>query len=924
MPSTNGPADDFEDDDLDADALISAVHTAEERRNSSHSASKRVKLVAVDDDSRFQNQNASDFRAPDRDALLATLKRARGLNAFRPGQVETIEAVLDGRDACVFWSTGSGKSLCYQLPAFSTGKVSLVVSPLISLMQDQVTQLNNTSSTAGSSEGRDVAVFLGSAQMDPLAEKRVFDGEYLFVYVTPEKIAASGSFMNGIKRMADEKKLGLIAIDEAHCISAWGHDFRPDYQRLSVLRDAVPSVPIMALTATAVRHVREDIQKILKLRNPHVAQNSVDRTNLRIDVRRKTDFGRDLDFIVEQVSGAGAKKRPSSAVVYCPTIADVVKLTGALKHRLGDDLVGMYHGSLNPSERHDAHMAFLTSRCPIICATTAFGMGIDKPDVRFIFHYGAPKTMEEYYQQIGRAGRDGLTSSVSMMYGDGDFSRYSSDFYTQGLSKEALQAQTTSTNALKQYSIDRQTCRRVAIMKHFDENPRFLRCDQSCDNCKRMSGGAEARRNYTRECKPILLALRFCGSLPLTRLVDTIIGRSSNAAKVQTWQREQIDAARNEEGLQAGCSSADFYKEMVANLVNFNIVHERLVKGQYASYSVYGLTPDAQQFLSPNAPALMMTVPESVAHAERALKAKVAAVKKELVEGGVDVALIPEEELAVGHGEMMDAELEWMRKLKYYRESGRSARADALVDLLEKIEAWRDERASALGMAPAAVLSSHLCKRIAYSQPRSVEALRAVGVRVTGVEALSALINETVALADVEAPAPTSTDAISLGVVSPESKWPLAEYKPKKGPGGTMLKPNWEISYDRFMGSERAHCETIAMTTQPKAIQPATVFNHLLEALVHGKPLDYDRAIATLPPDHRLTRTDANAFVERAASRAQDVVRDRAFNQRALLDGVVRDVPFTVKSPEERLADAAAYTKLRTWVALRRAGVFPS
>lgn len=918
MPPTNGFSDGFEDDDLDADALLSAVHTAEERRNSSHSASKRIKLD--DDDSRFQNQNASDYRAPDRDALLGTLKRARGLNAFRPGQVETIEAVLDGRDACVFWSTGSGKSLCYQLPAFQTGKVSLVVSPLISLMQDQVTQLNNTSSG-------DVAVFLGSAQMDPLAEKRVFDGEYLFVYVTPEKIAASGSFMNGIKRMADEKKLGLIAIDEAHCISAWGHDFRPDYQRLSVLREAVPNVPMMALTATAVRHVREDIQKILKLRNPHVAENSVDRTNLRIDVRRKTDFGRDLDFMVEQVRGAGAKKRPSSAVVYCPTIADVVKLTGALKQRLGDDLVGMYHGSLNPSERHDAHMAFLTSRCPVICATTAFGMGIDKPDVRFIFHYGAPKTMEEYYQQIGRAGRDGLTSSVSMMYGDGDFSRYSSEFYTKGLSEEALRAQTSSTNALKQYSIDRQTCRRVAIMKHFGENPRFGRCEESCDNCKRTSGGEAARRNYTRECKPILLALRFCGSLPLTRLVDTIIGRSSNAAKVQTWQREQIDAARNEEGLQVGCSSAEFYKEMVQNLINFGICSERLVKGGYASYSVYGLTPDAQQFLSPNPPALMMAVPESVAHAERALKAKVAAVKKELVEGGVDVALIPEEELAVGHGEMMDAELEWMRKLKYYRESGKSARADALVDLLEKIEAWRDERASALGMAPAAVLSSHLCKRIAYSQPRSVEALRAVGVRVTGVEALSALINESVALTDAEAPPPTastSTDAISLGVVSPQSKWALAEYKPKKGPGGTMLKPNWEISYDRFMGPERAHCETIAMTTQPKAIQPATVFNHLLEALVHGKPLDYDRAIATLPPNHRLTRTDAKKFAERAALRAQDVIRERVFNQRALLDGVVRDVPFAIKSDEERLADAAAYAKLRTWVALRRAGVSPS
>ncbi|CEF97424.1 DNA/RNA helicase, DEAD/DEAH box type, N-terminal [Ostreococcus tauri] len=885
------------DDDLD---LLNAVENVE-RRVSHSSASKRAR----DGDDAVKKQ-----KIVKRDAsndVLGTLSARLGLHAFRDGQREVIDAALSGRDACVYWSTGSGKSLPYQMVAFHSGKTVVVISPLISLMQDQVTALNNT---AGRADGRDVAVFLGSAQMDPGADMRALNGEYEIVYATPEKLTASDAFLNGLKRMVAEDRLALIAIDEAHCISSWGHDFRPSYAQLNILRDALPSVPIMALTATAVKFVRQDIAKILRLRDPFVSENSVDRPNLRISVVRRTDFGRDLDHVVARIG----KGQPRPSIVYCATIKEVVQVTGALQNRLGSSFVQMYHGSLSPEDRKNAHMDFLTSRSPVIVATTAFGMGIDKPDVRYICHWGAPKTMEEYYQQIGRAGRDGLLSQVDLLFADNDFTKYGSDFYVRDLTAAAKETQLASTNALKRYSLDREHCRRVMILEHFGEEATFSRCSGGkCDNCERIEAGGDENlhRNFAKECRPLLLALRFGGSQPISRLIGTIMG-GSGGAELHPSQRDAIDKARAADGLQPGCTSKDFYKELVSLLSQMGVVHERIVNGAHARYPVYAFKAESQKFLDGGLkpPPLMFLAPESVIAAERALTSKIAKVKTTLIEGGVDVSNIPSHELAAGHGEMIDAELEWLRRLEVYRGT---PRADALADLLAKIETWRDDRAQALGMAPASVLSAHMCKKIAYSQPRSVEALRAVGVRVTGVETLSELINAALPQLEEPAGAVGGEDALLLGVITPQ-KWELAEYKPKKGPGGTMAKPNWEVSYERFANGE--HVETIAMTTQPKAIQNATVFNHLLEALAHGKTLDFDRAVSNMPSAHRLTRTDCETFSQTARALRLDPRTDRAPPARALLDGLIRDA--ADKSDAEKSRDACWFAKVRTWIALRR------
>ena len=332
--------------------------------------------------------------------LLSTLKQSFGFPAFRPLQEEIIQDALNGRDVFALLPTGGGKSLCFQLPALIMPGLTVVVSPLISLMKDQVDALH---------AGGIAATFLNSAIPQGEGRKRLHglhNGEYRLLYLAPERLMLSG-MLEDLKRW----NVSLIAIDEAHCISEWGHDFRPEYRQLAALRDHFPGVPLMALTATATERVRDDIVRELRLDDPALYVASFNRPNLTYRVTPKVKaYDQLFEFI--------RKRRHESGIVYCFSR----KATESVAERLREDGIKAlpYHAGLTPTERSRHQELFLRDEVRVVTATIAFGMGINKPNVRYVVHYDLPKNVEGYYQETGRAGRDGLPSECLLLFSTAD------------------------------------------------------------------------------------------------------------------------------------------------------------------------------------------------------------------------------------------------------------------------------------------------------------------------------------------------------------------------------------------------------------------------------------------------------------------------------------------------------------------------
>ena len=722
-------------------------------------------------------------------SLTATLKKFFGHDAFRAGQLDVVAAAVSGRDAAVYWSTGSGKSMCYQVPALHTGRTTLVVSPLVSLMQDQVTHLNNT---AG--EGRaELAAFLGSAQSDPSVQERALRGDFAVLYVTPEKLVGFVDdddlpkksteptyFVRRLQEMVEAKTLGLVAVDEAHCASQWGHDFRAAYRALDALRLYLApngEVPLMALTATAVSAVRDDIDKVLGLRTPFVAVNSCDRPNLRVRVAKKRGAETDFKFLAD-----AARDANGSVIVYCPSVRETEAVCEALRAKFGQNAsVGVYHARLSPAQRKKTHMDFLVGAVKVVAATVAFGMGIDKPDIRLVVHYGAPKTMEEYYQQVGRAGRDGLPSECLMLYGDNDFVKYASDFYVGKLSAAVRATQKKSTDALERFARDAVGCRRAGILAHFGERtpaswrpaPTASSADGrpgtkndgavrricgTCDACERLAASAASgealEAEYALECAPVLMAVArgFPGTgASMTHVVALATDSNPPAngrAPKDAGVRERVRRARL--ALSPTARSQPFVKEVTRALAEAGFLRTAAVKSEFGSYEVFHATPRgvavadaafaafADETSVPSTASaserreaaqaslrarlqtrVVLPVPESLARAEADRKAAADAKVRELEDSGADTSAIPAAELEAGAGPALNAELQWSRALAKLRKDPTDAaklkRADAMTELLRVVERWRDATAEKLGMAPGSVFASFVAKRVAYT-----------------------------------------------------------------------------------------------------------------------------------------------------------------------------------------------------------------